>query len=90
MTRKNLFYTVATCIILLIAFNVSAVRQNRDHSLFDPLVDVVDLIHKYYVTETNDAELVTGAINGMLHQLDLYSEYIPARDLSGRSLNCSE
>ncbi|MFC1783010.1 S41 family peptidase [Planctomycetota bacterium] len=83
MTRKNfLFLMVAICITLLIAFNVSAVRQNQDHALFDPLVDVVDLIHKYYVTETDDADLVNGAINGMLHQLDLYSEYIPARELS--------
>ena len=34
-----------------------------------------------YVTDTQEEELVNGAINGMLHQLDPYSEYIPARDV---------
>jgi len=83
MTRKRITSLIIVAgVVFLIALNISASRQNRDHSLFDPLVDVVDLIHKFYVTETDDAALVTGAINGMLHQLDPYSEYIPAEELS--------
>lgn len=55
--------------------------QPGDYRIFDPLVDVCDLIHKNYVVETDDKELVTGAINGMLHELDFYSEYIPAPEV---------
>lgn len=55
--------------------------QTGDYRIFDPLVDVCDLIHRNYVVETDDKELVTGAINGMLHELDFYSEYIPAPEV---------
>jgi carboxyl-terminal processing protease len=79
MIQRNRLYVVIISVAAVLTFlNISAGRRSADHSLFDPLVDVCDLIQKYYVTETNDEELAAGAINGMLHKLDPYSEYIPA------------
>lgn len=57
------------------------VAQAADHALFDPLVDVCDLVHRYYVEDVKEQDLVAGAINGMLHELDPYSEYIPAQEV---------
>jgi len=66
---------------LFLSVSVPLIGQNDDYRLFDPLVDVVDLIQRYYVRESDQSELIAGAINGMLHELDPYSEYIPAEDL---------
>jgi len=44
-------------------------------------IDVSDLIREHYVSETDYEELISGAINGMLHQLDIHSEYIPPSKL---------
>ncbi|MBN1763916.1 MAG: S41 family peptidase [Sedimentisphaerales bacterium] len=78
--KRNLI--IGTVIVILIAAPCPAVQtEDSDYTLFNPLVDVIGLIQKHYVTEAEPSELVTGAINGMLHELDPYSEYIPARDL---------
>ena len=44
---------------------------------FDPLVDVTDLVEKRYVSKVEQDKIITDAINGMLSELDPYSEYIP-------------
>ena len=77
MKPKNIFLAG----VLLLSFCLSALNlaaANRHHGLFDPLVDIAQLVRQNYVTETNDEQLAVGAINGLLHQLDPYSEYIPA------------
>jgi len=79
--RKQIYLVVGFFLAGLFFLNLSAGQRQSNDSIFDPLVDVVDLIHKYYVTESDDATLVNGAINGTLGQLDPYSEFIPARDL---------
>jgi carboxyl-terminal processing protease len=56
-------------------------EKKVNYELFDPLVDVCELIQKHYVTETQPEKLAAGAINGMLHQLDPYSEFIPAEEV---------
>ena len=78
MPRKNvlLFALVVLGFVLALQLNMIAARRS-DYSVFDPLVDVCDLVRRNYVSETNDEELVQGAINGMLHKLDPYSEYVP-------------
>ena len=82
MIYKNRLYITLIGIAAMLTFlNISAARRTADPSLFDPLVDVCELIRKYYVTEINDEELAAGAINGMLHQLDPYSEFIPAGEV---------
>lgn len=57
-------------------------QQQTDPTLFDPLIDVTDLIQKHYVIEVDDTKIAAAAINGMLHELDPYSEYIPAAELT--------
>ncbi|MBN2375327.1 MAG: S41 family peptidase [Sedimentisphaerales bacterium] len=82
MNRKSVFYISlliwATLVSLL---NISFAQRDADHSMFDPLVDVCELVRKYYVVETDEDDLAAGAINGMLHELDPYSEFIPADEI---------
>jgi len=81
-----MFYRKPLLVVLFILLTGSAgaclAQSSPDYTLFDPLVDVCDLIQKHYVEETKDQDLVTGAINGMLHKLDPYSEFIPEPDVS--------
>lgn len=82
MSKSNKFYvSIIVAAMFLTLLNISSARRNPDYALFDPLIDVCDLIQKYYVADTDDEELIAGAINGMLHQLDVHSEYIPPRDV---------
>jgi len=82
MDKQNRFYLlIIIAAVFLTVINISIARNDSDYTLFDPLVDVVDLVQRYYVSETDQQELITDAINGMLHELDPYSEYIPAQDL---------
>ena len=81
-SKKNLIYAgIIVWATLLSILNISIARRSSDHSVLNPLVDVCDLIRKHYVKETEDEELITGAINGMLHNLDPYSEYIPPKEV---------
>jgi carboxyl-terminal processing protease len=69
------------CTLLTIHLNISNARRSPMYSLFDPLIDVTSIIQEKYVTATEDEKLVSGAINGMLHQLDPHSEYIPPSEV---------
>lgn len=82
MTRKK---HICAYLIMALAFGsgrASGADSEPDYSLFDPLVDVCDLIHRHYVRDIEDEEILSGAINGMLHQLDAYSEYIPPKHVA--------
>ncbi|MBN1437273.1 MAG: S41 family peptidase [Sedimentisphaerales bacterium] len=81
--RINRIIALLLFVLLLFAgFNGRSAQAQTNYDLFDPLVDVCELIHRYYVTETDDEELISAAINGMLHQLDPYSEYVPPSAVS--------
>jgi carboxyl-terminal processing protease len=83
ISKKSLIYAgIIVWATLLSILNISVAKRASDHSVLNPLVDVCDLIRKHYVSETKDEELVAGAINGMLHKLDPYSEYIPAKEMN--------
>ncbi len=83
MFKRNLPLVVLTVFaVFLVPLNGSGAQHSDDYSLFDPLVDVCELIHKYYVIETDDEQLISGAINGMLHELDPYSEYVPPSEVA--------
>ena len=81
MSSRNAVYLgiIVLSALLTLLLNISNAR--RSITLFDPLVDVCNLIQNYYVDETEDEKLITGAINGMLHRLDAHSEYIPVSDV---------
>jgi|GEM_PF-446361 len=81
MDRRNRTYIIIIIVAGLLTFlNILFSREKSSHVLFDPLIDVADLMQKSYVTPTDDAILIKGAIDGMLYQYDPYSEYIPADD----------
>jgi carboxyl-terminal processing protease len=80
-TKKYLWLQWASAVVFLFAGSLLAADSEVDYSLFDPLVDVCDLIDRYYVRETVNEDLLAGAINGMLHQLDRHCEYIPASEI---------
>lgn len=42
--------------------------------------EVFEQVHENYVTEPDDADLIEGAINGMLSELDPHSSYLSAED----------
>ena len=48
---------------------------------FNKINDVVNYISQEYVDTVNQKKLVESTIEGMLHQLDPHSAYIPAEDL---------
>jgi carboxyl-terminal processing protease len=48
---------------------------------FNKINDVVNYISQEYVDTVNQKKLVENTIEGMLHQLDPHSAYIPAEDL---------
>jgi carboxyl-terminal processing protease len=83
MSTKTIKIVTGAMLALWAISPVAAAENEKtlNYESFDPLVDVCDLIQKHYVTETESSKLVAGAINGMLHQLDPYSEFIPADEL---------
>lgn len=56
-------------------------RHKSFYKVFSPLADIRAQIHKNYVEPVEDDKLLTGAIRGMLKQLDPFSEYIPMDQL---------
>jgi len=82
VSMNKICYIVFLAMVLCTPGITFCADKQADITVFDSLVDVVDLVERYYVTETGDEELVTDAINGMLGQLDPYSEYIPAKELA--------
>ncbi|MFG0306045.1 MAG: S41 family peptidase [Phycisphaerales bacterium JB040] len=72
--------TVLTC-TLAVAVVGSAVAigtRSEDYGFFSPLIDVKDMIDRYYVEEVDEAELQRAAIDGMLEVLgDPYTVYVP-------------
>lgn len=83
MSNKNVLYVfiIVACTLLTILLNISNARRSPNYALFDPLIDVKTIIQEKYVTKTENEKLVSGAINGMLHQLDPHSEYIPPSEV---------
>ncbi len=76
--RNRLYVNIIVICAVLTAINLLFAKSADQ---FDPLLDVADLVKRQYVTEVENEDLVTGAISGMLHKLDPYSEYIPPKDI---------
>lgn len=57
--------------------NIFSFRTNQ----FNKINDVVNYINQEYVDTVNQKKLVENTIEGMLHNLDPHSAYIPADDL---------
>lgn len=72
--RFYIWFLIATASLTAINF-ISAGTADA----FDPLIDVTDLVQKRYVKNVDQEKIISDAINGMLSELDPYSEYIPPR-----------
>ncbi|MBN2210536.1 MAG: S41 family peptidase [Sedimentisphaerales bacterium] len=80
MNRRTLML-----VIIIVAASLLAVAFNLYHTVRMPsqraIENVADIIKNHYVSEVNDTELINGAMRGMLHSLDPYSEYIVPQDI---------
>ena len=77
MLKKQRFYIwflIATASLTAINFISAGTAE-----AFDPLIDVTDLVQTRYVKQVDQEKIISDAINGMLAELDPYSEYIPPK-----------
>lgn len=58
-----------------------AAPGSNSYEFFDTLVDIRSQIRNNYVENVDDKKLLEGAINGMLSELDPYSNYFSEEDL---------
>jgi carboxyl-terminal processing protease len=79
MTRNFVLAAVAGLALALTAPGVEAASSEtyRQLNLFG---DVFERVRAEYVDEVSDETLIRAAINGMLHDLDPHSSYLPPRD----------
>ncbi len=66
---------VAVFLIGQAVTNVSAIPREEYESL-ETFTNILAIIKKNYVDEVNTKELLSGAINGMLHSMDPHSAYL--------------
>ncbi len=78
MPKRNLVWILVIVVIGLLTWQLPPAVARRDsmYRTFGALVDIRAQIRKRYVEEVDDQLLVRGAIEGMLWQLDPYSQYI--------------
>jgi len=78
MPKRNLVWILVIVVIGLLTWQLPPTVARRDsmYRTFGALVDIRAQIHKRYVEEVDDKLLLRGAIEGMLWQLDPYSQYI--------------
>jgi len=85
--KKSQKYTLIFLVILLLFLSFqfnrlpSALANNELYTQINRFIEVFKIIKHYYVEEVNADKLVTGAINGMLEELDPHSIYIESERL---------
>jgi len=79
MPKRNVAWVLVILVIGLLTWQLPQTVARRDavYQAFSTLVDIRAQIHRRYVEEVDDEELVRGAIDGMLRRLDPFSTYIP-------------
>jgi len=79
MPKRNVAWILVILVIGLLTWQLPPTVARRDsvYRTFGALVDIRAQIHRRYVEEVDDEELVRGAIDGMLRRLDPFSTYIP-------------
>ncbi len=84
MNRQNRIYiSILIVAAALTGLNITLGRiQQPDKSAFGTLFDVYTLIQHRYVSKPDNQKLITGAIKGMVHELDPYSAYMTADEVS--------
>lgn len=79
MSRSLLAWVAILVTTVLIAWQAaqSETVQSDDAELYRLFVDALEHVDRNYVKEVNRRELIENAINGMLEELDPYSNFIP-------------
>ncbi|WP_413852793.1 S41 family peptidase [Candidatus Ruminimicrobium bovinum] len=66
-------------LILTVSFIFSSnifAASDETYDTLKMMVDIMEIVDKYYVDETKPKDLVTGAIRGMVQTLDPYSQFM--------------
>lgn len=79
MNRERVAWLVATVMLAMLAFQLNGTLAHRedDYAFVRTLVDVYKQVARNYVDPVDIEKLRQGAIDGMLGQLDPYSNYVP-------------
>jgi carboxyl-terminal processing protease len=77
MPKRNIAWMLVVALFALLFWQLPPTIARRDsvYRTLSPLVEIRSLIRKRYVEEVDDDQLVRGAIEGMLHNLDPFSAY---------------
>ncbi len=83
MTKRNIIWILVIVLLGLIFWYAPdiATRKQTIEQQFVPLLEVYATIKKNYVEPVKDKELVDGAIEGMIRQLDPFCRYIRPEEL---------
>ena len=79
MTRERVAWLIASVMIGTLAFQINGTLAHRDddYAFVRTLVDIHRQVARNYVEGVDEEKLRQGAIDGMLEQLDPYSNYVP-------------
>ncbi|MDB5294628.1 MAG: ctpA, partial [Phycisphaerales bacterium] len=79
LTRERVAWLAATLMIGTLAFQLNGTLAHRDddYAFVRTLVDIHRQVARNYVDGVDEDKLRQGAIDGMLAQLDPYSNYVP-------------
>src|SRR4051812_25930080 len=79
MNRERLAWMVSLLLITLLAFQLpgSMAQRDDDYSFVRTLVDIHRRVATNYVDNVDESKLRSGAIDGMLGELDPFSVYVP-------------
>ncbi len=76
MKKKYIVITAITAVCLLAAAPIKTYAEDR-YSDLQTFSKILGLIQQYYVEEVDTKKLITGAIKGMLRELDPHTSYMP-------------
>ena len=72
---------IAVVIFCLFFLNIKIYAKSDDtYSALRMMIDIMEIIDKKYVEETQPKELVLGAIKGLVRTLDPYSQFMDEKD----------
>ena len=78
MTRERIAWLLSLVLITVVAFrSPSAAQRDSDYRFVRTLVDIQRLVSGNYVDQVDAEKLEQAAIDGMLNQLDPYTNYVP-------------
>lgn len=83
LRRKYVYAVVLALFVLSLGLTMSgqgvssvSALSKEDYETLETFTNILAIVRKNYVEEVNTKELLTGAINGMLHSMDPHSAYL--------------